>query len=95
MQSTDIFIDGAPPIPTLDNTIICPNGDGVYTASATGATLYTWTYSGAEEAMPLDFGQNSQYYILWGPSGGTLQVTASNDCGTSDPLIITTSPSCP
>lgn len=94
IQSTTITIDGAPPIPTIDNDIICPSVDGLYTVSATGATSYTWIITGADYESSTNPPVNSTYYIIWGASGGTIEVTASNACGTSDPLIITTSPSC-
>lgn len=90
MQSTDIFIDGTPPTPTIDIDIICPGLDNVYTVSSTGATSYNWTITGDDFNLSSNPPVNSSYYILWGASGGTISVTASNSCGTSAPLILST-----
>ena len=97
IQTASIVVEGRPSVPILDNTIICPFGDGVYTVSATGATSYNWTITGDDFNLPLSPPPNSDnsYYIQWGASGGSITVTATNSCGTSDPLTITTSPSCP
>ena len=89
--------DPLPPIGVITGPTqgVCGASNVNYSLTATGATSYTWIITGADYESSTNPPVNSTYYIIWGASGGTIEVTASNACGTSDPLIITTSPSCP
>lgn len=95
VQTASIVVEGKPPVPTLDPAIICPEASELYTASSTGATSYNWTITGDDFSTCTNPPTCSQYLIIWGISGGSITVTAENACGISDPLTITTSPSCP
>jgi hypothetical protein len=88
--SSSITVDGAPSVPSVTPTTICPGGDAVYFASSVGGSIYNWTISGADYDNCTNPPSCSQYYIYWSVNGGSFSVTSSNSCGTSAPLSVST-----
>jgi hypothetical protein len=89
-QTTSIVVNGEPPAPSITPSAITPGLGEMFTASATGATSYNWTITGdVIDSFCTDPPTCSQWYIEWGPGGGSISVTASNVCGTSAATIIT------
>jgi hypothetical protein len=75
--------------PTITPATICAGTDELYFASSAGADSYTWSLTGADYEECTN-GNCSQYYVIWSITGGTLDVTASNSCGTSAPFSMST-----
>jgi hypothetical protein len=88
--SSSITVNGAPSVPSVTPTTICPGGDAVYFASSVGGSIYNWTISGADYDNCTNPPSCSQYYIYWSVSGGSFSVTSSNSCGISAPLSVST-----
>jgi gliding motility-associated-like protein len=94
----------APTTPTITGSpSVCENSTGtVYTASATNASTFAWTVSGG---ATISGGNGADSLLVdWGMSGGTICVSAENNCGisaqeclvvsaNSQPDISTTDPS--
>ena len=93
VQTESIFVEGAPIAPTITPAVICPEASELYTASSSGATSYNWTITGDDYSACTNPPTCSQYFVIWGLSGGTITVTATNECGTSAPVVISTN--CP
>jgi subtilisin-like proprotein convertase family protein len=88
--SSSITVNGAPSVPSVTPTTICPGGDAVYFASSVGGSIYDWTISGADYDNCTNPPSCSQYYIYWSVNGGSFSVTSSNSCGISAPLSVST-----
>ena len=71
----------SPPGPISGNTLVCQGSSYTYTISSVpSATSYTWTlpsgWSGSSTSTSIS--------VIAGSSGGTISVTANNNCGSSD-----------
>jgi predicted extracellular nuclease len=88
--SPALNINGAPTVPSINSSAVCPNTQATYTATSPGATQYNWTVTGAN-ISGCDFGTTpcSVYTVDWGSGSLSLSVTASNTCGTSSALTLT------
>jgi hypothetical protein len=87
------FVVNAPaqPLNIIGNSNVCSGSSANYSVN-TWATDYTWSLpSGA--SISNDF--NSSINVIFGSNSGNITVTASNECGTTNPisLFVTVNPS--
>jgi len=81
VASTPADFTSAPPV-------VCQGSTGnIYSVPAVAGIIYTWSYTGTGHTI---HGTGNAVSIDFGPAatGGTLSVTATNNCGTSQPRSI-------
>jgi hypothetical protein len=79
---------GIPSAPATSSAI-CQGGTNVFTTSATNASSYTWSVSGAGNVIT---GTSSSATVTWDASfsgTATVSVIANNGCGSSSPVSTT------